>query len=97
MRLALIIIATLAVGLVPALAGAAPSSATSANIAQAQELSAQWGRCPTARPAQAVLTLAKRTSAPALRASRARSAVRAWTTVATVCSQPVDQPTVIVP
>ena len=97
MRLALLVIAILAVGLVPALAGAATSSAGSADIAKAQELSVQWGRCPTARPAQAALVLAKRTSAPALRARRARSAVRAWTTVATVCSQPVAQPTVTLP
>ncbi len=97
MRLALIIIATLAIGLVPALAGAATSSAGSADIAKAEALSVRWGRCPTARPAQAVLARAKRTRAPVRRARRARSAVRAWTTVATVCSRPVDQPTVIVP
>lgn len=98
MRLALILIATLAIGLAPALAGAAtPPVSASANIAKAQALSVQWGRCPTARPAQSILDLAKRTTAPTPRATRARSAVRAWTTVAKVCSAPVAQPTVIVP
>ena len=98
MRLAVILIAMVSLGLAPALAGAAsPSAAASADIARAQALSAQWGRCPTARPAQSILDLATRTTAPRLRATRARSAVRAWTTVATVCSAPVDQPTVIVP
>ena len=96
MRLALTLIAGIALGLAPALAGAAssPSAAAAADIARAESLSSQWGRCPTARPAQDILTLAKRTRAPALRATRARSSVRAWTTVARVCSQPVPQPTV---
>ena len=57
MRLALIIIATFAVGLVPALGGAATSSPGSADIAKAQRLSVRWGRCPTARPAWTVLAL----------------------------------------
>ena len=96
MRLALILIATLAIGVAPTLAGAA-SSPGAADIARAQALSHQWGRCPTARPAQSILDLAKRTTKPSLRATRARSAVRAWTTVATVCAQPVDQPTVTFP
>ena len=99
MRLALVLIAAIALGLAPALAGAAssPAAAADADIARAQSLSAQWGRCPTARPAQDILALAKRTRTPALRATRARSSVRAWTTVARVCSQPVPQPTVTLP
>ena len=52
-RLALVLIAAIALGLAPALAGAAssPSAAAAADIARAESLSAQWGRCPTARPA----------------------------------------------
>ena len=100
MRLAAAIAITATVlGLAPALAGAAstPAAAANADIARAQTLSAQWGRCPTARPAQDILALAKGTRKPALRATRARSSVRAWTTVARVCSQPVAQPTVTLP
>ena len=97
LRLPLILIAALALGLAPALAGAAGvTTPADQDIARAQALSSQWGRCPTARPAQAILTLAERTTKPKLRATRARSSVRAWTTVARVCSQPVPQPTVIV-
>jgi hypothetical protein len=96
LRLALVLIAVIALGLAPALAGAAPSPAAAAtkDIARAQSLADQWGRCPTARPAARILALAKRTRRPALRATRARSSVRAWRTVVRVCSQPVRQPTV---
>ncbi len=96
MRLAIGLIAVLALGLTPALGRAASSPAGAANkdIARGQSLAAQWGRCPTARPAAKILALAKRTRRPALRATRARSSVRAWRTVVRVCSQPVRQPTV---
>ncbi len=98
-RTALVLIAALAIGLVPALAGAAPSprAVAAADIARADALSAQWGRCPTARPAHRILALAKRTRKPALRATRARSSVRGWRTVARVCAQPVPQPSVTLP
>lgn len=80
---------------------AAPLSATSApgdaSIARAEALASHWGRCPTARPAQRVLDQARRTAAPVPRARRARAALRAWTEVARVCAQPVDQPVVTVP
>ena len=67
-----------------------------APLARADALSAQWGRCPDARPAQRILDRAHRTAAPRLRATRARAAVSAWTAVAHDCAQPVDQPTVTV-
>ena len=94
MRLAFVIALMLATLSVPALgAGSAPGSAA---IAEAEALAVQWDRCPTARPAQRLLVQARQTTAPAPRARRARAALRAWTEVARVCSQPVDQPTVIV-
>jgi hypothetical protein len=98
-RTALVLIAASALGIAPALAGAAtsPGARAAADIARADALSGQWGRCPTARPAQEILVLAKGTRKPALRATRARSSVRAWTTVARVCAQPVAQPTVTFP
>lgn len=79
---------------------AAPSSPPpapgDAAIARAEALAAQWGRCPTARPAQRVLDQARRTTAPVPRVRRARAALRAWTAVARECARPVDQPQVIV-
>lgn len=77
-----------------AAAGTPPSGSTA--IARAEVLAAQWGRCPTAPPAQRVLDQARRTTAAVPRARRARAALRAWTTVARVCAQPVDPPVVIV-
>jgi hypothetical protein len=98
LRLALVTALVLAALAVPALAGAAPGSAASGarEIARSEALAAQWGRCPTARPAQRALDQAKRTTAPAPRARRARAALRSWTEVARVCAQPVAQPTVTV-
>jgi len=83
--------------LMPALAGAtpqAPAPATAA-LATAEALSVQWGRCPTSRPAHRVLAQARRADAPRPRARRANAALRSWTEVARVCSQPVPQPVVI--
>ena len=94
MRLAFATTLMLAALTVPALGAAPPPG--SAAIAQAQALAVEWDRCPTARPAQRLLAQARQTTAPAPRARRARAALRAWTEVARVCSQPVDQPTVIV-
>lgn len=73
-----------------------PPAPGDAMIARAEALAAQWGRCPTARPAQRVLDQARRTSAPVPRVRRARAALRAWTAVARECARPVDQPQVIV-
>lgn len=95
LRIALLMALVFAALAAPALGGAA-SAPGSADIARADALAAQWGRCPTARPAQRALDRAKRTTAPQPRARRARAAVKLWTQVAKVCSQPVPQPTVIV-
>lgn len=98
LRSALVIALLLAVIAGPAAAAPAPAPVAtgSAAIARAQALAQQWGRCPTARPAQRLLDQAVRTTRPVPRARRARAALRAWTDVARVCAQPVDQPTVIV-
>lgn len=77
-------------------APAPPPAPGDAAIARADALAAHWGRCPTARPAERVLDQARRTTAPVPRVRRARAALRAWTEVARVCAQPVDQPTVTV-
>ncbi len=97
LRSALVIALLLAALAGPVSAAPAPPPAPGAAvIARAEALAAQWGRCPTARPAQRVLDQARRTTAPVPRVRRARAALRAWTEVARVCAQPVDQPTVIV-
>jgi len=75
-----------------ALAG--PPAPGGAAIASAEALAAEWGRCPTARPAHRVLARAKATREARPRARRARAAVRAWEGVARDCARPVDQPTV---
>lgn len=75
----------------PDASAAAPGDAL---LARAGALSQQWGRCPTARPAHRVLSVARRTSAPRPRVRRARAAVRRWHAVARECSRPVPQPTV---
>lgn len=99
MRLALVTALVTLAALVPALASASPAAAApgDAAIARAHTLSVQWGRCPTARPAGRVLAQARRTEAPRPRVLRARAALRAWTEVARVCSQPVPQPVVTPP
>ena len=100
MRTALAISLVALTALAPAVAGAAPASASAPGdraIARAEALSAQWGRCPTARPAHRVLAQARRTAAPRPRAARARAAVRSWSRVARECSRPVPMPTVILP
>jgi len=96
-RTVLVIALLLAALAVPLSAAPAPPPAPAAvAIARAETLAARWGRCPTARPAQRLLDQARRTTAPVPRVRRARAAVRAWTEVARACSQPVDQPAVIV-
>jgi hypothetical protein len=99
LRTALLLALLALAALVPALGGASPAAAApgDAAIARAEALSAEWGRCPTSRPAHRVLAQARRTSAAAPRVKRARAAVRSWTRVARVCAQPVPQPTVSPP
>jgi hypothetical protein len=107
-RIALLIALALAL-LVPALAQGAPMAAgpapaasavtkdpAAAALAQARRLSADWGRCPTSRPAHRLLGIATRTRAPRPRVQRARAALRAWRLVAADCSKPLPQPSVIV-
>lgn len=97
---ALVLAATLAclpaaVGLA---AGAPVGPAAAARLlAQARALEADWGRCPTARPAGALLRRAERARRPALRARLALRAVRAYEVVAVRCSEPVALPTVVLP
>jgi hypothetical protein len=93
LRFALAIALTLTLTLAaPALSAPPPPQA----LARAEALAAHWDRCPTAATAERVLDQARRPNAPVPRARRARAALRAWTEVARVCSQPVDQPTVTV-
>jgi hypothetical protein len=73
-----------------------PPAPGAAILVRAEALAAQWGRCPTARPAHRVLDQARRTTAPVPRVRRARAALRSWTAVARECARPVAQPEVIV-
>lgn len=66
-------------------------------VSQARALSADWGRCPTARRANALLKKTLRTRRPAARLTMARRTIRAYDLVADECILPVDQPTVIIP
>lgn len=86
-------------GLSPAAAAPKNSAKEIADtaLAQAKALQADWGRCPTARPANALLSRATRTKGISLRARLAVKAVDAFEKVAAECIQPVDQPTIIVP
>ncbi len=100
MRIALITALVALAAILPASALAAspapaPKAGTEAALAKAGALQQQWGRCPTARPAHAVLAQARRTTAAAPRAKRARAALRSWTEVSRVCATPVPQPVVI--
>lgn len=95
-RTLLIVVLLLGALAMPLAAAPAPAPGDAA-IARAEVLAAHWGRCPTARPAQRLLDQARRTEQPAPRVRRARAALRAWTEVARVCAQPVDQPVVAVP
>lgn len=99
MRLSVLLVLIALIGLGFSIADHASSQTRAAGVAQlarADALSTQWGRCPDARPAQRILDRAHRTATPRLRATRARAAVAAWTAVAHSCAQPVDQPTVTV-
>jgi hypothetical protein len=91
--------AFLVAGLSPA--AAAPKNSAketaAAALAQAKALQADWGRCPTARPANALVQRASKAKGVALRARLAIKAVDAFEKVAAECIQPVDQPTIIVP
>ncbi len=95
LRPVLVIALVLAALAAPVLAAPPPPAPGAAAIMRAEALSARWGRCPTARPAQRLLDVAERTTAPRPRVRRARAALRAWTAVARDCAQPVDQPTVV--
>jgi hypothetical protein len=66
-------------------------------LSQARALEADWGRCPTARPANALLRRAARTRGAGARARIALKAVAAYEKVAAECIMPVDQPTIVVP
>ena len=87
--------------LAPSAALAAPRPVAdvrpSAPLAAAQVLEAQWGRCPTARPALALVAVAERPDAPSIRLVRARVALRAFRIVAAECSKPVPMPSVVLP
>lgn len=98
MRLVLLIALLLVVSAAPLAAAPAPAPPApgAALIVRAEALAAQWGRCPTARPAHRVLDQARRTTAPVPRVRRARAALRSWTAVARECARPVAQPEVIV-
>lgn len=85
----------LALTALAAVAGPAAAAGAAPALDLAETLAQQWGRCPTARPAHAVLAAAHRPAPPALRAARARAALRAWTRVADDCRRPVPTPVVI--
>jgi len=88
----------LVAGLSPAQAapGRTAKQVASQALSQARALEADWGRCPTARPANALLRRAVR-AAGAARARLALRAVAAYEKVAAECIVPVDQPTILVP
>lgn len=96
---AALLVAFLVAGLSPAAAAPKNSAKEIASkaLAQAAALKADWGRCPTARPANALLARASKTKGIAARARLAVKAVAAFEQVAAECIQPVDQPTIIVP
>jgi hypothetical protein len=94
--LLLVAVAALLLALVASRPAAAASSPTQA-MAQARALAADWGRCPTARPANSLLRRAERTRAQKERARLARRAVGAYEKVADECILPVDEPRVTVP
>lgn len=77
----------------PATAAVSPAQA----IAQARAMAADWGRCPTARPANALLHRAERARGQKDRARLAQRAVGAYERVAQECILPVDEPRVVVP
>jgi hypothetical protein len=87
--------AALATGLAVPVAIAAPSpSPVARDILAASALEAQWGRCPTARPAAVLLAIARRPARAPVAAARAKGALGAWRAVAAACAQPVPQPAV---
>ena len=100
------LVAVALVALAPVAAQAAPAKVPAVSavakdpaatpLALARSLSADWGRCPTSRPAHRLLGIAARTRAPRPRVQRARAAVRAWRAVVADCSKPVPQPSVMV-
>jgi hypothetical protein len=97
--LAALLVAFLTAGLSPAAAAAKSSQQEIASkaLSQARALQADWGRCPTARPANALLQRASKAKGVAVRARLAVKAVGAFEKVAAECIMPVDQPTIIVP
>ena len=97
--LAALLLAFLAAGSSPAVA-ASPNSAkeiASTALSQARALHADWGRCPTARPANTLLRQASRAKRVAVRARLAVKAVASFEKVAAECIVPADQPTIVVP
>lgn len=88
---ALLLAAVLPAALAASPAAPAPGDAA---IRTATALQAEWGRCPTARPAAHVLAQAVATTRPVPRAKRARAALRAWNRVARECAAPVPMPRV---
>jgi type II secretory pathway pseudopilin PulG len=93
-----ILAALLATGLSPAAAAPVNSSKEIASkaLSQAKALQADWGRCPTARPANALVQRASNAKGIATRARLAVKAVDAFEKVAAECIMPVDQPTIVV-
>lgn len=91
--------AFLVVGLSPAAAapGSSAKEIASKALSQAKALQADWGRCPTARPANALVQRASTAKKVALRARLAVKAVAAFEQVAAECIVPFDQPTIVVP
>ncbi len=88
---ALLLAAVLPAALAASPAAPAPGDAA---IRAATALQAEWGRCPTARPAAHLLAHAVATTRPVPRAKRARAALRAWDRVARECAAPVPMPRV---
>jgi len=91
-----LIAAVLAAVILVPVASAAPQPSQRA-LAQARALAAEWGRCPTARPANALLRQAERARATRPRVALARKAVGAYERVASECIMPVDMPSIVIP